>query len=41
MYHYQAGRASKNKYDPSLKFRLPNKEEWERAEWVETEAESR
>ena len=31
MYHYQAGRASKNKYDPSLKFRLPNKEEWERA----------
>ena len=31
MYHYEAGRASNDKYDPSLKFRLPNEEEWERA----------
>ena len=31
MYHSEAGRASNDKYDPSLKFRLPNEEEWERA----------
>jgi uncharacterized protein (TIGR02145 family) len=31
MYHYEAGRTSKKDYDPSLKFRLPNEEEWERA----------
>lgn len=31
MYHFEAGKASNDKYDPSLKFRLPNEEEWERA----------
>ena len=31
MYHYEAGRTSKKHYDPTLKFRLPNKEEWEQA----------
>lgn len=31
MYHFEAGRTSSDKYDPSLKFRLPNEEEWERA----------
>jgi formylglycine-generating enzyme required for sulfatase activity len=31
MYHYEAGRTSKKHYDPTLKFHLPNKEEWERA----------
>jgi uncharacterized protein (TIGR02145 family) len=31
MYHYEAGRTSKKHYDPTLKFHLPNKEEWEQA----------
>ncbi|MFM7681572.1 MAG: FISUMP domain-containing protein [Bacteroidota bacterium] len=31
MYHYEAGKTSKKNYDPTLKFRLPNEKEWERA----------
>ena len=31
MYHYEAVKTSKKNYDPTLKFRLPKEEEWERA----------